>query len=123
MRILIRDSSSSKWKYVDNVQTKAEAELQHMLIESPSLVTIDEIREGVFPLVYSLNEFGLPGSGSTDVVSFTPQGDIAIIECKLASNQEIKRKVIGQSWNTLPISGRWATKNSIAASKSPRGRA
>jgi hypothetical protein len=44
----------------------------------------------------ALGEFGLPGSGSTDILAFSSQGDVAIIECKLAANQEIKRKVIGQ---------------------------
>ena len=48
------------------------------------------------PLVFAVSEFGLPGSGSTDVLAFSAQGDIAIVECKLAANPEIKRKVIGQ---------------------------
>jgi hypothetical protein len=30
------------------------------------------------------------------VWAFSPQGDIAIIECKLAANPEITRRVIGQ---------------------------
>ncbi len=67
-----------------------------MLIESPSLVPIDEIRVGVAPLVVAVSEFGLPGSGNTDVIALSADGDIAIIECKLATNPESKRKVIGQ---------------------------
>lgn len=96
MRILIRDADSKKWKFAETMKAKAESELQKLLVESPSLVTIDEIREGVSSLVYAVSEFGLPGSGSTDVLAFTSQGDIAVIECKLAANPEIKRKVIGQ---------------------------
>lgn len=96
MKILIRDSDSKKWKFAETIRAKAESELQKLLIESPSLVTIDEIREEVSPLVFAVSEFGLPGSGSTDVLAFSSQGDIAIIECKLAANPEIKRKVIGQ---------------------------
>jgi len=96
VRILIRDSDTKKWKSAGPVSAKAESELQKLLVESPSLVTIDEIREDVSPLTFALTEFGLPGSGSTDVLAFTSQGDIAIIECKLAANPEIKRKVIGQ---------------------------
>jgi hypothetical protein len=41
-------------------------------------------------------EFGLLGSGLTDVLAFSVVGDIAFIECKLAANEEIKRKVIAQ---------------------------
>lgn len=96
MRILIRDIDSKKWKFAENIRAKAESELQRLLVESPSLVAIDEIREGVSPLVFAVSEFGLPGSGSTDVLAFSSQGDIAIVECKLAANPEIKRKVIGQ---------------------------
>ncbi|MCJ7630805.1 hypothetical protein MUP77_00155, partial [Candidatus Bathyarchaeota archaeon] len=96
MRILIRDADSKRWKFAETMKAKAESELQKLLVESPSLVTIDEIREGVSSLVYAVSEFGLPGSGSTDVLAFTSQGDIAVIECKLAANPEIKRKVIGQ---------------------------
>lgn len=60
------------------------------------MVSIDEIREGTLPLSLAIGELGLPGSGVTDILAFSPQGDIALIECKLAANQESKRKVIGQ---------------------------
>ncbi len=96
MRILIRDQKSKKWLIADAIKAKAESELQKLLIESPSLITIDEIRDGASPLLLALGEFGLPGSGATDILAFSAHGDIALIECKLAANQEIKRKVIGQ---------------------------
>jgi len=96
MRILIRDRGSKRWKFAETIKAKAESELQKLLVESPSLVAISEIREGVLPLVFAVSEFGLPGSGSTDILAFSSQGEIALVECKLASNPEIKRKVIGQ---------------------------
>ena len=95
MRILIRDQRK-KWTYAESVKAEAEAELQKLLVESPSLINIDEIREGTSPLVVAISEFGLPGSGATDVISFSAEGDIALVECKLATNPEIKRKVLGQ---------------------------
>ncbi|MEM2917553.1 MAG: hypothetical protein QXN63_04280 [Candidatus Bathyarchaeia archaeon] len=96
MKILIRDIGSKKWKFAETIIAKAESELQKLLVESPSLITIDEIREGASPLIFAVSEFGLPGSGASDVLAFSSQGDIAIIECKLAANPEVKRKVIGQ---------------------------
>jgi hypothetical protein len=96
MKILVRNNGSKRWESADLVSAKAEAELQHLLIESPSLIPIDEIREGVSPLVFAVGEFGLPGSGNTDILAFSADGDIAIIECKLAANPESRRKVIGQ---------------------------
>lgn len=92
----MRNDQSKRWGPADFVRAKAEADLQHLLIESPFLIPIDEIREGVSPLVFAVGEFGLPGSGNTDVLAFSADGDVAIIECKLAANPESKRKVIGQ---------------------------
>jgi hypothetical protein len=36
---------------------------------SPSLIPVDEIRDGMPPLVAAVREFGLPGSGSTDLLA------------------------------------------------------
>ena len=96
MKILLRGGGSTNWKFAESVKAEAEAELQDLLIESPSLIPIDEIREGVSSPVFAVGEFGLPGSGNTDILAFSPEGDLAIVECKLAANPESKRKVIGQ---------------------------
>lgn len=96
MKVLIRKAKTEGWEFAEQVTTQAEVELQKLLIESPSLIPVDEIREGVSPLVVAVDEVGLPGSGQTDAIAFTADGDIALIECKLAANAEIKRKVIGQ---------------------------
>jgi hypothetical protein len=99
VKILIRSAEPGKprdWKVAETIKAKAESELQKLLMESPSLINVDEIREGSSPLVFAVSEFGLPGSGFTDLLAFSAQGDIAIVECKLAANTESKRKVIGQ---------------------------
>jgi len=96
MKILIRNQKSKGWQVVESATYGAEAELQDLLASSPSLVPVNEIREEASPLVVAIREFGLPGSGNTDVLSFSADGDIAIVECKLAANPESKRKIIGQ---------------------------
>ena len=96
MKILVRKNESKRWEPADPVSARAETEIQDLLVESPYLIPIEEIREGVSPLVVAVSEFGLPGSGSTDILAFSADGDIAIIECKLAANPESRRKVIGQ---------------------------
>jgi hypothetical protein len=73
MRILIRDRGSKRWKFAETIKAKAESELQKLLVESPSLVAISEIREGVLPLVFAVSEFGLPGAGSTDIWLSAPK--------------------------------------------------
>lgn len=96
MKIIIRNNQTKEWKFIESARAKAEAELQKLLAESPSLMPVGEIREGMSQLVFAICEFGLPGSGNTDILAFSTDGDISIIECKLATNPEGKRKVIGQ---------------------------
>lgn len=61
MKILIRDAGSKGWKFAEAITARAESELQKLLVESPSLITIDEIREGASPLVFAVSEFGYLG--------------------------------------------------------------
>lgn len=96
MKIVSRDRESKKWRLAESVVYSAEEELQRILAESPSLIPMSEIRPDTNPLVVAIREFGLPGSGSTDILAFSPEGDIAVVECKLDANPEIKRKVVGQ---------------------------
>jgi hypothetical protein len=95
MRILMRDNGSKKWELVESNAYAAEKELQELLAESPELISLDEIRPGAGPLVASVREISLP-VGYIDILAFTPQGDIVIVECKLAKNIQAKREVIGQ---------------------------
>ena len=96
MKILFRNDPAQKWELVEVAGYTAETELQRLLAESPGLIAIDEIQEAAAPLVYAIREIGLPGSGSTDILAFSARGDIVVVECKLAANVEIKRKVIAQ---------------------------
>jgi hypothetical protein len=95
MKILFRNNKKEKWQLVQSAAYGAESELQRLLAEQPSLISLNEIREGSGALVVAVREFPLE-IGFIDLVGFTAEGDIAVIECKLATNEEIKRKVIGQ---------------------------
>jgi hypothetical protein len=96
MKILLRNQSTKKWEPIDSANYSVEHELQKLLAETPSLIPISEIRENSSPLVAAVREVGLPGSGSTDILAFNPEGDIVVVECKLSKSTEIKRKVIAQ---------------------------
>jgi hypothetical protein len=96
MKILMRTMNTDKWALVESAGYKAETELQRLLAESPSLISLSDILGEASPLVAAVREVGLPGSGSTDILAFNPQGQIVVVECKLAANAEIKRKVIAQ---------------------------
>lgn len=96
MKILTRRKGEGQWTLLDSQAYRNEAELHRLIADSPSIVPVDEIRDGAPPLVVAVRELGLPGSGHTDVIAFSEDGDTAVIECKLAANQESKRKVVGQ---------------------------
>jgi hypothetical protein len=97
MKILMRHTSNEPWAPVGSASYTNEAELQRLLAETPSLISVTDIRPEAESLVVAVREIGLPGSGNTDLIAFSPSGEIAVVECKLAANAEIKRKVIGQA--------------------------
>ncbi len=91
MAIVIRNQGG-KWEKTENVIFADEAQLQKLLYDSPELIpTKVEDQAAIFT-----REAGLPGSGFTDLVGVDAQGNILIVETKLARNGEIRRKVIGQ---------------------------
>jgi hypothetical protein len=97
MKILIRQQAGEQWAMVQSASFTNEGELQNLLAESPALISIAAIRPEAGPLVVTVRENRLPGSGNADVIVFSPLGDIAVVECNLAANAEIKRRVIGQA--------------------------
>jgi hypothetical protein len=97
MKILARTKPDKVWKLVESAAYDGEKELQKLLAESPSLISIQDVREGAGQLVVAVREFPLPFIGFIDLLAFSAEGDMTLIECKLASNPQIKREVIGQA--------------------------
>lgn len=90
MAILLR-SNGTKWKEVDRFAFPDETHLQQMLHDSPELIASTNVESSIF-----IREASLPGSGYTDLLGVDGDGNILVVETKLAKNQEIRRKVIGQ---------------------------
>lgn len=91
MAIVIRNSGG-KWQKATKVEFSAETQLQKLLYDSPELIpTYEEDKPAVF-----VREAGLPGSGYTDLLGVDGNGNILVVETKLARNDEARRKVIGQ---------------------------
>ena len=102
MRILIRSKSAELWEAVGATRFSAEAELQGLLSEDPSLIPLPEIQNSTPPLAVAVTEFPIPGVGNADIVAFTPRGDVAVVECKLARNTD-KRRVIAQVFDYASV--------------------
>lgn len=71
-------------------------ELKDLLEGSPFLIPLEEVRRGVYPLVYAVKGFGFPHSDDKELLVFSPDGDIAIVDCSLAADTESKRSSIGK---------------------------
>jgi len=91
--ILFRTSSTANWQPADEIPFSLEDELKMLLYDSPELIPV---QGGEAVARAFIHEAGLPGSGRTDLVGVDENGNIYIVECKLARNDEIRRKVIGQ---------------------------
>ena len=93
---MIRTKDKEKWEKVSERGYAKESELQKILADSPDLIPIRELGGGRKSIKVAIREAGLPGSGSTDLIGVDEDGNITIVETKLAQNAEIKRKGIGQ---------------------------
>lgn len=93
---MMKIKSKDKWSEVDEKGYMDEEELQKILGASPHLIPVGELGGGRKPILVAVREGGLPGSGSTDLIGVDENGNITVVETKLAKNEEIKRKVIGQ---------------------------
>ncbi|MGD9571521.1 MAG: hypothetical protein AB7V62_06555 [Thermoleophilia bacterium] len=67
-----------------------EAQLRDLLALQPSLLP------GLGPGATAVTELTIPGAGSVDVAAVDGEGAVCLVECKLASNPEIRRQVVGQ---------------------------
>lgn len=86
--ILVRAEGES-WREPSQAGYLSEADMQEMLAEQPSLIP------GVGHQALAAREF-YTGVGPSDVVVVDLDGTITLVECKLASNVEIRRKIVGQ---------------------------
>lgn len=95
MKIVIR-KGKEPWKVVESSGYNNESHLQALMAEDPTLVPVTDLGVSVSPFLVAVREVTLRGSGSLDILAFNESGGMAVMECKLADNPEIRRKVIGQ---------------------------
>jgi RecB family endonuclease NucS len=92
--ILVQDSNSV-WQRAGEQDLPDEATLQRLIRENPEVLPLGDLGDDVPPLLVVGRETALP-KGYVDVIGVDEEGLITLIECKLARNTEVKRKVIGQ---------------------------
>ena len=77
------------WKKPESNRFSAERDLQFLVADQPNMLPL--VQAGAV----SVQEFATD-SGPLDVCVVDHAGGITLVECKLASNLEIRRKVVGQ---------------------------
>jgi hypothetical protein len=88
-RILVRQAGEASWASPENLAYDNEAHLQTILTGDPSRVP------GVTREARAVAELSTSG-GWIDVAIVDVDGGLTVVECKLASNSERRRMVIGQ---------------------------
>jgi hypothetical protein len=87
-RLMVR--REGKWRPMSVQPYENEDVLQGLLHETPSLLP------GVSGDAVAAREFEVPGVGFVDLVVVDADGSITLVECKLRSNPQIRREVVGQ---------------------------
>ena len=95
-RIAVRISGNEDWHFVEGEGYPNEEYLRNLVAREPRLIPAREIGMDPDAQVVTLREVGLPGAGSSDIIMIYSDGAIVVVECKLATNPEKKRTVIGQ---------------------------
>ncbi|MBG6183029.1 hypothetical protein IWX65_000976 [Arthrobacter sp. CAN_A214] len=85
-------SPGGKWFEPSEKGYGREADLQQILAEHPQL--IPSVTDGAI----ACREFQ-SGAGPADLVVVGPEGDVTLVECKLASNRQIRREIVGQMFD------------------------
>ncbi len=93
-KLALRSTKQKEWQMIDRKKYEGEPHLETMLLNNPELIPMGDLDLPSLKVVIS--QTGLPGAGKTDLIGVDENGEIAIIECKLANNRGIKREVIGQ---------------------------
>lgn len=86
--LLIRDETGA-WRTPETSRFDNEGGLQDLVASNPSLLPL--VGEGAV----TVREFRT-ASGPLDVCIVDQSGGVTLVECKLASNPEVRRKIVGQ---------------------------
>ncbi len=80
------------WNEPQQVSYGREADLQQILADHPSLIP------GVGEAAIACKELQ-SGAGPADLIVIDQAGGLTLVECKLASNRQVRREIIGQMFD------------------------
>jgi len=89
--MLVRHGSADGWHEPGVAGYPSEQDLEMLLAQSPDLLPWEFGQDLVLA-----SQVYFPPAGTADLIGVSPQGDIILVECKLQSNAEIRRHIVGQ---------------------------
>lgn len=110
---LLRHGGQGDWREPDTTKYMNEAALQQLLAESPGLLYGVEKDSALVA-----RELFILGTGYLDLAIVHLDGAITLVECKLSSNPEIRREIVGQILAYAAAISRWGVDDLAAAWRS-----
>ena len=89
-----------------SVSPFSEQQIQNLIFDYPSCLPISYIDESYNPVIPVCKELQT-NAGALDIFMITPNGDLILIETKLWSNPEARRKVVAQILDYAKELSRW----------------
>jgi len=93
--LMIYDPESGKWEKTPEGEFAEETKMQELVKDNPDIIPLSDLGEDIPPMLVVGRESSLP-NGNPDLICVDENGLITVVECKLAKNPEVKRKVVGQ---------------------------
>jgi len=81
---------------VDTSVIVSESALRDLLCQKPHLIPMAAVRVGASPLTLAWPEFKLKVFSRIDVIAFNQDGNVMLVECKLAKGRASTRTALGQ---------------------------
>ena len=98
--------SQNKAQVLKAVNPFLEKDIQDMIFAHPECLPISDIDESYNPVISVCKEL-YTSAGPLDILMVTPNGDLVIIETKLWSNPESRRKVVAQILDYAKELSKW----------------
>lgn len=99
--------SNGEVELLHGINPFLESEIQDLLFNNPECLPISDIDESYNPVIPVCKELNT-NAGPLDIFMITPNGDLIIIETKLWSNPESRRKVVAQILDYAKELAKWS---------------
>lgn len=104
---ILVQGTTANWERAEEKDLPREEFLQDLVRDHPEILPLDDLGDDVPPLLIVGREAPL-ANGVADVIGVDQDGLVTVIECKLARNPEVKRKVIGQILGYAAYLWKWS---------------